>query len=1104
MSTLLAFRTFLVVLLMSCSLWVAADVPNILLILTDDLGYGDLGVYYQNYRRAQGLPGFHTPHLDQLAQSGVRMDRHYVPSPICAPTRATMLTGRHQGHSEVRDNESLSNRPIEDNHTLATLLRDAGYATAIIGKWGVGGQPADNFPGHPLLRGFDFFFGPLEHGPAHYHYPTAFDQPFYENFTLVTPQLAKAYSTDLFTGRAKKWIVDHHTEFPDQPFFLYLNYTAPHPRLEIPTQAYPSGGGIHGGVQWTGTPGAIINTATGTMNSWLHPDYANQSWPNFAKYHATMVRRLDDAMGDLVKLLEDLDLADNTLIIFTSDNGPHHESGREGGNFRHDPSFLKVYGPLDGTKRDVFEGGIRVPAIVSWPGTLPAGRVSTHPTQQHDWLPTLVERAGVPVPFRADGVSLWNELTGEGPLPDHEVYVEYTTRFHYKVNDYVDFMPERRNRDRGHMQAIYLNGFKGVRYNVQGATDVFEVYDTLNDPGERVNLAGQPGVPTQTQFQDKVFRMRRPHTGADPTESPPRPYDGEPVPSLALPAPRQGLEVKVYEADFPHVTKFRGLDPVVVQEVSGLDLSVMTRPQDIGLAFEGWLDVPVTGDYEFFLTTDTGAGMRIHEILVLDADAGYAPGTERSSGPMRLQAGQHPLRIHTRHDGGEAMLSLAWSGPGIVKQAVPANAFVLPGDPGAPTAPSLGLATHGPNPVQAEIHPFTLPENWEVHLTRPPHGGSVERVERLWVYTPHAGVYGEDFFEYTVSDGEQSSSGRITVEVRYVDPTRLWLPLNEGEGAVAHDAGGRPSAQIHGAPQWVEGVSGHALHLNGTSDHLVVNPGFTVPAGSSPRSVSAWIRPQGPGSIAGWGLNETGRKWHFRLDNNTGFVNHLRVEVAGGYRRGATRLENGEWVHVAAVLPENANNVNQVLLYFNGKEDLPYDTQAQGMNTAVTPIEIGTDNHPSPRFFPGSLDEVRIMHRAMSSEEIAALAETPNQTANAWHLRHFGDVPIVWMADDLGDGSSRLERLAMGWNPWSQDRPGLLRIESGDGETAVCYTRSGLEFLPLKFVVEGSEDLDQWDELTPVEVTQEDENGRVNVREILPQPEDLQFYRLRFRLNDAE
>ena len=1099
-ATCLAFRSFLVLILISCSLWVAADVPNILLIYTDDLGFGDVGIYYQNLRRSQGLPGFHTPNLDQMAGEGVRMMRHYAPSPICAPARASLLTGRHQGLSEVRDNESLSNRPIEDDHTLATLLGGAGYATAAIGKWGVGGMAADNFPGHPLHRGFDFYFGPLQHADSHYHYPKEFNQSVYENFTRITPQLDKAYSTDLFTARAKKWIAEHHADSPEQPFFLYLAYTAPHARLEVPTQAYPAGGGLNGGLQWTGTPGAIINTASGSVNSWIHPDYTGQGWPNFAQRHATMVRRLDDAVGDLLHLLEDLDIADNTLIFFTSDNGPHHETGR-GGNIEQDPSFFASYGPLDGTKRDVFEGGLRVPAILRWPEGLPAGRVSTHPSQQHDWLVTFAELAGVPAPFRADGVSLLNDLTGEGDLPATEIYTEYTTKFHYNVKNYADFLPSRRNRARGHMQAVYLEGYKGVRYNVLSQQDPFEVYETLNDPGETTNLAGQPGIPSQAEFEAKVLRMRRPHTGADPNESPARVYDTEAVPSVVLPGTRPGVRYEVFESEFPHLTSFTGLEPVAAGEAEALDLSVLTRPEDVGIRFQGWIHVPATGDYEFFLETDTGAGLRLHDILLLDADFGYVPGTELASGPIRLQAGLHPIRLHTRHSGAAPQLNLSWTGPGIAKESIPETAFVLDAPAGAPNAPPLSLTTVGPQPLQTAVLSPEAPDNWVAGIASPPENGTAEIVGNDVVYTPREGFYGQDRFFYTLSDGEESAQGLVEIEVLYVDPEQLWLPLDEGKGGTVHDAGGRAAGTLQGDPQWVEGISAHALHLNGSQDHVLVNSVFQAPAGAAPRTVSAWIRPEGQGTIAAWGEAQTGRKWHFRLDNNPGFVGHLRVEVEGGYRRGSTALDEDKWYHVAVVLPDGANNTNQIRLYVDGGEDTPYDTLAQTIDTTATPILIGTDTHPTPRFFPGRIDEVRILHRAMTAEEIAALAGTPNQTAFAWHLRHFGEAPISWMADDLGDGSSRLERLAMGWNPWSRNRPDGLRFETEDGDATVRYTRSGMAFLSVQHLVEGSEDLIGWEEVMVLETLQEDENGRVNVRKILPPGKNLQFYRLKFKLN---
>jgi hypothetical protein len=236
--------------------------PNILFILTDDLGPGDLGVLWQNGR--SGDQKFATPHLDTFAAEGVRLTRHYCPAPVCAPSRASLLLGVHQGHANVRDNQF--DKALEDNLTLGSVMKEAGYATATIGKWGLhGGSSA---PAHPQHRGFDYFFGYLEHGDAHRHYPTETGMNLYDGFTDVGSQLDKCYSTDLWTARAKDWIADHHAAQPTQPFFLYLSYTAPHARLNVPTQAYPAGGGLSGGLQWNGID---TNPATPTINTATDP-----------------------------------------------------------------------------------------------------------------------------------------------------------------------------------------------------------------------------------------------------------------------------------------------------------------------------------------------------------------------------------------------------------------------------------------------------------------------------------------------------------------------------------------------------------------------------------------------------------------------------------------------------------------------------------------------------------------------------------------------------------------------------------------------------------------------------------------------------------------
>jgi hypothetical protein len=253
--------------------------PNILFVLVDDMGWGDLGVFYQNDRSAAGnrhQPAFVTPKFDMLAAEGLQLRRHYSSAPVCAPARASLLLGVHQGHTNVRDNQF--DKALANNHTLASALAQAGYATAAFGKWGLQGSGA--IPeAHPQFRGFDYFFGYQAHVNGHYHYPKEDGQVVGDGFaTDITSELDNCYTTDLWTARAKQWIVDHHATQADQPFFIYLAYDTPHAVLEVPSTAYPAGGGLDGGVQWTTMPGARLNTATGIPNSFIHPDYADATW----------------------------------------------------------------------------------------------------------------------------------------------------------------------------------------------------------------------------------------------------------------------------------------------------------------------------------------------------------------------------------------------------------------------------------------------------------------------------------------------------------------------------------------------------------------------------------------------------------------------------------------------------------------------------------------------------------------------------------------------------------------------------------------------------------------------------------------------------------
>ena len=675
----------------------AADRPNIVLILTDDLGWGDLGVYFQNARRAAGnTASFATPHLDRLARDGAQLTHHYSAAPVCAPSRASLLLGVSQGHANVRDNQF--DKALENNHTLATVLRRAGYATAVIGKWGLHGQPntstdgaQPDAPAHPLNRGFDSFYGMLRHIDGHEHYPK--EAPYFaakakargpvsvwDDRSNVTAGLDKCYTTDLFTARAKNFITTHTASTPRQPFFLYLAFDTPHAVLELPTQAYPAGGGLKGGLQWLGAPGRMINTASGTIDAWIHPDFAaatyvdrNDSaappkpWPDVYRRQATSVRRIDDAVADLRQLLVDLRLAENTLIVFTSDNGPERES-MLGGPFS--PEFFESFGPFDGIKRDLWEGGLRVPTIACWPAHIPAGLVVARPSAQWDWLPTFADVAGLPAPARTDGVSLLPTLIGQAQASERgPLYFEYNVGGH--TPGYPAFEPGRRDRLRNQMQAVRLGDLVGVRYNVKSADDKFEIYDVVADPKETKNLALDPAsAALQRKLQETALQSRRPDSTA------PRPYDAALVPALATTVTVTGVDWRAYAGPFPWVPDFAALTPVATGTMSRPDPAGVPPSAAAGLLFTGRLIIPADGEYTFYLTTDTGAILRLHAATLIDADFGYAHGTEKSAS-IRLRAGPHPFRLSLLQAGVHApALLLEWSGPGFARQPIPAGAFV--------------------------------------------------------------------------------------------------------------------------------------------------------------------------------------------------------------------------------------------------------------------------------------------------------------------------------------------------------------------------------------------------------------------------------------------
>lgn len=662
-----------------------AKQPNIIFILVDDMGYGDVGVLFQNQLGSSHnnkVPVQFTPQLDLLANDGVLLTQQYCAAPVCAPSRASLMSGRSQGHVNVRNNQF--DKALEDNYTLGNILQKAGYSTAAFGKWGLQGRDTENipnWPAHPLNRGFDYFLGYIRHGDGHEHYPKEGlyrgVKEVWENRTNIAPALDKCYTADLWTAAAKKWITDHEKgEEADKPFFVFLAYDTPHAVLELPTQAYPNGGGLNGGLQWLGKPGQMINTASGVIDSWIHPDYVNATydndhnpatpevaWPDVYKRYATDTRRIDDAIGDIRKLLQDLKIDKNTMVVFTSDNGPSQESYLKEA---YHPTFFKSFGPFDGIKRDCWEGGVRMPALAVWPGNFPEGSVVKAPSINYDWLATLANVAGTPAPAVSDGVSLMPSLTGKGEQQQSNIYIEY---FQNGITPkYDDFLPEHQGRKRGEMQMLRLGDYVGVRYNIQFPNDDFEIYNILDDPQQSNNLATNRDMDSlQKQFKEKALQSRRTNDSAI------RPYDTELVPAVSGLEEEPGLKWSKYSGDFLWVPQVYGLKA----DESGFSdkpSPKLENKESAAMLFEGFVKVPDDGIYSFYLTANSKAVLKIHDATVIDADYGYF-NNEPCSGEIRLAAGLHPIRLYFLYNGkGKPNIKLEWTKMGIPEE-IPSAAF---------------------------------------------------------------------------------------------------------------------------------------------------------------------------------------------------------------------------------------------------------------------------------------------------------------------------------------------------------------------------------------------------------------------------------------------
>jgi arylsulfatase A-like enzyme len=415
--------------------------PNVVVILADDLGWGDLGAY--------GQDRIETPHLDRMAAEGTRFTQFYSGSPVCAPSRAVLMTGQHAGRVWVRNNVSWKPRgdlPLRDGDvTMAEVFRDAGYATGVFGKWALG---LGDTSGAPHRQGFDAFFGFEDQSEAHrYHVSTL--QALRGDVVVDVPIDSAAYAHDLIWDAALAW-----TEtVGERPFFLYLPTPIPHAELVVPPSSLAA---------YLDDAGESVFPETPFPGG----HYAAQPAPRAT--YAAMVSRLDRDVGRLLERLRRLDRP--TVVVFTSDNGPH----REGGG---DPAFFESAGPHRGAKRDLYEGGIRVPLVVWSPGLVRAGVVHPHVWAAYDLLPTLAALADAPVPNGLDGLDMSGALTGSAPPPAH--------RFLYW---------ELHDRDATLAQAVREGDWKAVRRTSADASTT-ELYHLGDDPAEADDLAARyPGL----------------------------------------------------------------------------------------------------------------------------------------------------------------------------------------------------------------------------------------------------------------------------------------------------------------------------------------------------------------------------------------------------------------------------------------------------------------------------------------------------------------------------------------------------------------------------------------------------------------------------------
>jgi arylsulfatase A-like enzyme len=400
----------------------AAEKPNIIFILADDLGYADVGCYGQKL--------IQTPNIDKLAKEGTRFTQCYAGSAVCSPSRCALMTGYHTGHARIRGN--VNGTLKSGDVTVGNILQGVGYVTGLVGKWGLGNQ---GMPGEPMKQGFDYSFGYLNQVHAHDYWT---DHLFRNGQRIAKPIIV--YSHDLCAAES----LDFIRREKEKPFFLYAAFTPPHGSIDPPTEE----------------------------------PYGKEDWSSTNKKFAAMITRLDQTVGEIMALLDELKLREKTIVFFTSDNGPGNEIGNE---------LFHSNGPLRGIKGDLYEGGIRVPMIVRWPGKVPAGATSDQIWAFWDFLPTAAEIAGTAPPKGIDGVSVLPALLGKSNIEHSPLYWELY--------------------EHGFEQAARVGDWKAVRHAPGKA---LELYNLKNDLGEKDDVAAVTALnPELVRKMEETLRKAR-------------------------------------------------------------------------------------------------------------------------------------------------------------------------------------------------------------------------------------------------------------------------------------------------------------------------------------------------------------------------------------------------------------------------------------------------------------------------------------------------------------------------------------------------------------------------------------------------------------------